>query len=69
VHWDARGSVQSIVSPIKEVLSIQQQSAQGGNETGSGSQQQSGNNSSENPFADIGEKIGDVFTGGGNEKK
>ena len=41
-------------SPIKEVLAIQQQSA---------------NNSSENPLAEIGEKIGDVFTGGGNEKK
>jgi hypothetical protein len=69
VHWDAKGSVQSIVSPIKEVLAIQQQSAQGGNEAESGSQQQSANNSSENPLAEIGEKIGDVFTGGGNEKK
>jgi hypothetical protein len=70
VHWDAKGSVQSIVSPIKEVLAIQQQSAPQGNEGGSGSQQQqSGNNSSENPLAEIGEKIGDVFTGGGNEKK
>jgi hypothetical protein len=54
VHWDAKGPVQSIVPPIKEVLAIQQQSA---------------NNSSENPLAEIGEKIGDVFTGGGNEKK
>jgi hypothetical protein len=54
VHWDAKGPVQSIVPPIKEVLEIQQQSA---------------NNSSENPLAEIGEKIGDVFTGGGNEKK
>ncbi len=69
VHWDAKCSVQSIVSPIKEVLAIQQQSAQGGNEAESGSQQQSANNSSENPLAEIGEKIGDVFTGGGNEKK
>ena len=70
VHWDAKGPVQSIVSPIKEVLAIQQQSAPQGNEGGSGSQQQqSGNNSSENPLAEIGEKIGDVFTGGGNEKK
>lgn len=69
VHWDAKGPVQSIVSPIKEVLVIQQQSAQQGNETGSGSQQQSANNSSENPLAEIGEKIGDVFTGGGEEKK
>jgi type IV secretory pathway protease TraF len=54
VHWDAKGPVQSIVPLIKEVLAIQQQSA---------------NNSSENPLAEIGEKIGDVFTGGGNEKK
>jgi hypothetical protein len=69
VHWDAKGPVQSIVSPIKEVLAIQQQSAQEGNEAGLGSQQQSANNSSENPLAEIGEKIGDVFTGGGNEKK
>jgi hypothetical protein len=70
VHWDAKGPVQSIVSPIKEVLAIQQQSTQEGNEAGSGSQQQqSANNSSENPLAEIGEKIGDVFTGGGNEKK
>jgi Domain of Unknown Function (DUF1259) len=69
VHWDAKGPVQSIVSPIKEVLAIQQQSAQEGNEAGLGSQQQSGNKSSENPLAEIGEKIGDVFTGGGNEKK
>src|SRR5688572_9146211 len=69
VHWDAKGPVQSIVSPIKEVLAIQQQSAQEGNEAGLGSQQQSANNSSGNPLAEIGEKIGDVFTGGGNEKK
>ena len=69
VHWDAKGPVQNIVSPIKEVLAIQQQSAQEGNEAGLGSQQQSANNSSENPLAEIGEKIGDVFTGGGNEKK
>ena len=69
VHWDAKGPVQSIVSPIKEVLAIQQQSAQEGNEAGLGSQQQSANKSSENPLAEIGEKIGDVFTGGGNEKK
>jgi hypothetical protein len=70
VHWDAKGPVQSIVSPIKEVLAIQQQSAQEGNEAGLGSQQQSAaNNSSENPLAEIGEKIGDVFTGGGEEKK
>jgi Domain of Unknown Function (DUF1259) len=69
VHWDAKGPVQSIVSPIKEVLAIQQQSAQEGNEAGLGSQQQSGNNSSENPLAEIGEKIGDVFTGGGDVKK
>ena len=54
VHWDAKGPVQSIVPLIKEVLATQQQSA---------------NNSSENPLAEIGEKIGDVFTGGGNEKK
>jgi hypothetical protein len=70
VHWDAKGPVQSIVSPIKEVLAIQQQSSQGGNQAGpSSQQQQSANNSSENPLAEIGEKIGDVFTGGGNEKK
>jgi Domain of Unknown Function (DUF1259) len=69
VHWDAKGPVQSIVSPIKEVLAIQQQSAQEGNEAGLGSQQQSGNKSSENPLAEIGEKIGDVFTGGGDVKK
>ena len=54
VHWDAKGPVQSIISPIKEVLALQQQSA---------------NNNSENPLAEIGEKIGDVFTGGGNGKK
>jgi hypothetical protein len=69
VHWNAKGPVQSIVSPIKEVLAIQQQSAQEGNEAGLGSQQQSGNKSSENPLAEIGEKIGDVFTGGGDVKK
>jgi hypothetical protein len=69
VHWNAKGPVQSIVSPIKEVLTIQQQSAQEGNEAGLGSQQQSGNKSSENPLAEIGEKIGDVFTGGGDVKK
>ena len=54
VHWDAKGPVQSIISPIKEVIALQQQSA---------------NNNSENPLAEIGEKIGDVFTGGGNGKK
>ena len=70
VHWDAKGPVQSIVSPIKEVLALQQQSSQESNEAGSSSQQQqSANNSSENPLAEIGEKLGDVFTGGGNEKK
>lgn len=69
VHWDAKGPMQSIVSPIKEVLAIQQQSAQEGNAVGSSSQQQPTNNNSENPLAEIGEKIGDVFTGGGNEKK
>jgi hypothetical protein len=69
IHTMAKGPVQSIIFPIKEVLAIQQQSAQEGNEAGLGSQQQSGKNSSENPLAEIGEKIGDVFSGGGKEKK
>jgi hypothetical protein len=54
VHWDAKGPLESIISPIKEVLAIQQLSAaqaEGGEE--------------ENPLAEIGEKLGEVFTGGG----
>ena len=54
VHWDAKGPLESIISPIKEVLAIQQQAtaqAEGGE--------------AENPLAEIGEKLGEVFTGGG----
>ncbi|HJU60066.1 MAG TPA: DUF1259 domain-containing protein [Nitrososphaeraceae archaeon] len=75
VHADAKGSLQSIIAPIIGVLSLQQQSVAeeggGGKEMGEQQQQQQGqqpaNNTSENPLADIGEKLGEVFTGGGGE--
>ena len=54
VHWDAKGPLESIISPIKEVLAIQQQSAA-----------QAEGGEAENPLAEIGEKLGEVFTGGG----
>jgi hypothetical protein len=75
VHADAKGPLESIIFPIKEVLALQQQSAQaGGQEAGAqqGQQQQGeqpANNNSGNPLADIGEKLGDVFTGGGEDNK
>ena len=75
VHADAKGPLESIIFPIKEVLALQQQSAQaGGQEAGAqqGQQQQGeqpANNNSGNPLADIGEKLGDVFTGGGEGNK
>ena len=76
VHADAKGPLESIIFPIKEVLALQQQSAQaeGGQEAGAqqGEQQQGeqpANNNSGNPLADIGEKLGDVFTGGGEGNK
>ena len=76
VHADAKGPLESIIFPIKEVLALQQQSAQaeGGQEAGAqqGEQQQGeqpANNNSGNPLADIGEKLGDVFTGGGEDNK
>ena len=76
VHADAKGPLESIIFPIKEVLALQQQSAQaeGGQEAGAqqGQQQEGGqpaNNNTGNPLADIGEKLGDVFTGGGEGNK
>ena len=75
VHADAKGPLESIIFPIKEVLALQQQSAQaeGGQEAGAQQGQQQGeqpaNNNSGNPLADIGEKLGDVFTGGGEGNK
>ena len=76
VHADAKGPLESIIFPIKEVLALQQQSAQaeGGQEAGAqqGQQQegeQPANNNTGNPLADIGEKLGDVFTGGGEGNK
>jgi hypothetical protein len=54
VHWDAKGPLESIISPIKEVLAIQQQSAA-----------QAEGGAAQNPLAEIGEKLGEVFTGGG----
>ena len=74
VHADAKGPLESIISPIKEVLALQQQSAQAGNaaeggqEAGAQQGQQPANNT-ENPLADIGEKLGEVFTGGGEGNK
>ena len=73
VHADAKGLLESIIFPIKEVLALQQQSVAeeggGGKEMGEQQQQaqQPANNTSENPLADIGEKLGEVFTGGGDE--
>src|SRR5688572_18098952 len=64
VHADAKGPLESIIFPIKEVLALQQQSAQAGAQQG----QQPANNT-ENPLADIGEKLGEVFTGGGEGNK
>lgn len=68
VHTEAKGPLESIISPIKEVLALQQQSAT--QTEGQGQQQaqqgeQPANNNSGNPLADIGEKLGEVFTGGG----
>jgi hypothetical protein len=74
VHADAKGPLESIISPIKEVLALQQQSAQegnaaeGGQEAGAQQGQQPANNTG-NPLADIGEKLEDVFTGGGEGNK
>jgi Domain of Unknown Function (DUF1259) len=67
VHTEAKGPLESIISPIKEVLALQQQSAT--QAEGQGQQQaqqgeQPANNNSGNPLADIGEKLGEVFTGG-----
>src|SRR5215211_6831272 len=74
VHADAKGSLQSIIAPIMGVLSLQQQSAQADNTQQGGQQggqqgEQPANNNSGNPLADIGEKLGDVFTGGGDGNK
>ncbi len=73
VHTEAKGPLKSIIFPIKEVLALQQQSATQAEGQGEQQQAQQGeqpaNNNSENPLAEIGEKIGDVFTGGGNGKK
>jgi len=74
VHADAKGPLESIIFPIKEVLALQQSAqAEGGQEAGAQQGQQQGeqpaNNNSGNPLADIGEKLGDVFTGGGEGNK
>ena len=70
VHADAKGSLQSIIAPIMGVLSLQQQLAQANNTQQGGQQgEQPANNNSGNPLADIGEKLGDVFTGGGDGNK
>ncbi len=60
IHADAKGPLKSIIMPIKEVLALQQQSA---------TQAKGQGQEAENPLAEIGEKLGEVFTGGGNEKK
>jgi hypothetical protein len=67
VHADAKGPLESIISPIKEVLALQQSAVQTGNAAGAQEGQQSANNNTENPLADIGEKLGEVFGGGGGE--
>jgi Domain of Unknown Function (DUF1259) len=69
IHADAKGPLESIIFPIKEVLALQQQSAQAGQEEGAQQGQQSANNTSGNPLADIGEKLEDVFTGGDEGNK
>jgi hypothetical protein len=61
VHTEAKGPLKSIISPIKEVLALQQQSAT----QAEGQGEQPANNNTQNPLAEIGEKIGEVFTGGG----
>ena len=60
IHADAKGPLTSIIMPIKEVLALQQQSA---------SQAKGQGQEAENPLAEIGEKLGEVFTGGEKEKK
>ena len=78
VHADAKGTLANIIFPIKEVLAFQQQQQQqqeqqSANQTDNATkqeQQQSQSNKTENPLAEIGEKIGEVLTGGGgNENK
>jgi hypothetical protein len=60
IHADVKGPLTSIIMPIKEVLALQQQSA---------SQAKGQGQEAENPLAEIGEKLGEVFTGGDKEKK
>ena len=76
VHADAKGTLANIIFPIKEVLAFQQQQQQqqqSANQTDNATkqgQQQNQSNKTENPLAEIGEKIGEVLTGGGgNENK
>jgi len=83
VHADAKGTLANIIYPIKEVLAFQQQQQQqqeqkqpqqqSANQTDNAikqGQQQNQSNKTENPLAEIGEKIGEVLTGGGgNENK
>ena len=74
VHADAKGTLANIIFPIKEVLAFQQQEQQqSANQTDNSTkqgQQQNQSNKTENPLAEIGEKIGEVLTGGGgNESK
>ena len=57
IHADVKGPLTSIIMPIKEILALQQQSAKGQGQE------------AENPLAEIGEKLGEVFTGGDKEKK
>lgn len=57
IHADVKGPLTSIITPIKEVIALQQQSAKGQGQE------------AENPLAEIGEKLGEVFTGGDKEKK
>jgi hypothetical protein len=60
IHADAKGPLTSIIMPIKEVLALQQQSA---------TQAEGQGQEAENPLAEIGEKLGEVLTGGGEEDK
>ena len=60
IHTDAKGPLTSIIMPIKEVLALQQQSAK---------QAEGQGQEAENPLAEIGEKLGQVPTGGGGEDK
>jgi hypothetical protein len=71
VHTEAKGPLESIILPIKEVEALQQQSATqaGGQGQEGGAQQgeQPKNNNSGNPLEEIGETLGEVFSGGGGE--